>query len=414
MCSLACLLSIALWIHSVQARNEPLHNGWVPEPSGRGTWSILWSCLATIFICTWSALHLSVPKKHGQAYLFFRKLGWMLVAAVAPEIVLYNAANNFFEARDLVKHLRSKGHQKWTLVHTQFAFANGFWTRTPQGEEKKCKPELLRTLIENHDIESPPLSKDELKSRGKGDWIIKLIAIVQIIWFVVQTLVRAIQHFQTTALEIMTVAFVFCSVFIYGFSFNQPQDVEYPVFIEVSDAALATDGTTSTADTKMPATDETKPTQKSEKSIHELEGGETAPAPFHGRIAASQYVPGWVASTVPVLLFLLFACGFGAIHCLAWNSPFPTLKERLAWRICAATTTALPVSAMLIAIMAVFDSVEDTPLAVLAYFLTFSMALAYILGRTTIIVLAFMGLRALPVNALRTIDWNNYIPHFTG
>ena len=207
MCSITCLLSIALWIHRVQASNEPLHHGWVPEPSGRGTWSILWGCLATIFICTWSALHLRVPKKHGPAYLFFRKLGWMLVAAVAPEIVLFNAAENFFVARDLVKHLRSKGHQNWTLVHTQFAFAGGFWTRTPQGEEKKCKPDLLRTLIENHSIEDPPLSKDELKSRGKGDWIIKIIAIIQIIWFVVQTLVRAIQHFQTTALEIMTVAF---------------------------------------------------------------------------------------------------------------------------------------------------------------------------------------------------------------
>ena len=409
MTSLARLLSITVWIHTVQA--EYLRHGWAPEPSGRGTWAILWSCLATIFICTWSALHLDVPNGHGRWYLFFRKLGWMLIAATAPEIVLYNAADNFFESRDLLRHLRNQGHRSWTLTHTQFAHARGFWTRTPTKQESKCKPDRLRTLIENRDIDGPPISEDELKSRGQGDWVIKLIAIVQIIWFVVQTLVRAIQHFQTTALEIMTVAFVFCSVFIYGFSLKQPQDVEYPVFIEISDAALAaTNGTTSTGVTKTPITDETKQNPKSDRASHVEEGGETARALIAGGRAVSHYAPGWAASTVPVLLFGLFACGFGAIHCLAWNSPFPTLKERLAWRICAATTTGMPALLGVLSLFAVLVDTESTILILMAVF----MAFAYILGRTTIIVLAFMSLRALPVDALRTVDWNNYIPHFAG
>ena len=335
----------------------------------------------------------------------------MLIAATAPEIVLYNAADNFFESRDLLRHLRNQGHRSWTLTHTQFAHARGFWTRTPTKQESKCKPDRLRTLIENSDIDGPPISEDELKSRGQGDWVIKLIAIVQIIWFVVQTLVRAIQHFQTTALEIMTVAFVFCSVFIYGFSLKQPQDVEYPVFIEISDAALATtNGTTSTGVTKTPATDETKQNPRSDRASHVEEGGETARALMPGGRAVSYYAPGWAASTVPVLLFGLFACGFGAIHCLAWNSPFPTLKERLAWRICAATTTGMPALLGVLSLVAVLVDTESTILILMGVL----MAFAYILGRTTIIVLAFMSLRALPVDALRTVDWNNYIPHFAG
>lgn len=408
MTSLARLLGLAVCIHNVQA--EYLRHGWAPEPSGRGTWSILWSCLATIFICTWSALHLDVPKKHGRWYLFFRKLGWMLIAATAPEIVLYNAADNFFESRDLLRHLRNQGHRSWTLTHTQFAHAKGFWTRTPAKVELKCRPDRLRKLIENRDIDGPPISEDELKSRGQGDWIIKLIAIVQIIWFVVQTLVRAIQHFQTTALEIMTVAFVFCSVFIYGFSLNQPQDIEYPVFIEISDAALAaTDGTTT--DAKTPATVEIKQNPRSDRVSQAEEGGETARARTHGAArAVSHYAPGWAASTVPVLLFGLFACGFGAIHCLAWNSPFPTLKEQLAWRICAAATTAMPASVAVLSILALLGDVGVTLLGILSVLIAFS----YIIGRIAIIVLAFMSLRALPVDALRTVDWNNYIPHFSG
>lgn len=412
MSSLARLLAIAVCVLNVHARDERLLHGWVSEPPGRGTWSILWSCLATMFICTWSALHLDVPKKHGRWYLIFRKIGWMLIAATAPEIVLYKSADNFFEARDLLKHLRNRGFRGWTLTHTQFANSQGFWTRTPQGEESKCKPDRLRTLIEDRDIDGPPISENELKSRGKGDWVIKLIAVVQIIWFVVQTLFRAIEHYQTTALEIMTVAFVFCSVFIYGFSLNQPQDIEYPVFIQVSDAALAKDGSASAATPATPARDGIVPKQKSERSIHAEEGAEPTRQGGIGR--ASQYVPGWAASIVPVFLFGLFACGFGALHCLAWNSPFPTSQEQLAWRICSATTTAVPAALLLLSLVVIFadDSKSDGTLAILVFLVGCAVIAAYVIGRITIIVLGFISLRALPADALRTVSWNDYIPHF--
>lgn len=407
MSSLARLLAFAVCVLNVHARDERLLHGWVSEPPGRGTWSILWSCLATMFICTWSALHLDVPKRHGRWFLIFRKIGWMLIAATAPELVLYRCADNFFEARALLKHLRNRGFHGWTLTHTQFAESQGFWTRTPGGEESKCKPDRLRTLIENRDIDGPPISEKELKSRGKGDWVIKLIAVAQIIWFVVQTLFRAIEHYQTTALEIMTVAFVFCSVFIYAFSLNQPQDVEYPVFIQVSDAALAKDGSAAAAPPTTPARDEIVPEQKSEWSVHAEEGAEPTRQGGIGR--ASQYVPGWAASVVPVSLFGLFACGFGALHCLAWNSPFPTSEEQLAWRICSATTTAVPASLLLLMLAILSDSDAFASVAIFSGLL---LTAAYVIGRITIIVLAFISLRALPADALRTVSWNDYIPHF--
>ena len=414
MSPLTLLFSVALCVHNVQGKNDTLIHGWVPEPSGRGTWSILWGCLATIFLCTWSALHLDVPKKHGRWYLLFRKIGWMLMAATAPEFVVFITAKNFFEARDLLKNLHSQGHQEWTLVHAQFACANGFRMRTPLGEESNCVPERLRTLIENCDIDGPPISEDEFKSRGKSDWVIKLIAVVQIIWFVVQTLVRAIHHFPTTPLEIMTVAFVFCSVFIYGFSLNRPQDVEYPVYLEVSDAALLRSGTASTADTEAPTTDDTKSDRRSTTSAPEEEGGEASSTRVLSSgarsAASSSYVPGWAAKTVPAILFEVFACGFGALHCLAWNSQFPTLKEQLAWRICSATMTAVSALIPLLIYLPALGNIAL--LEMLAESLVLYMVPVYVIGRITIIVLVFMSLRALPADAFQTIDWSSYIPHF--
>ena len=387
MSSPAPFILIVAWLSTVKASDETLVHGWIPEPQGRGTWSILWSCLATIFICTWSALHLDVQERHGKWYLFVRKLGAMLLAAMAPEYFLFRSALNFFEARDLRKKLVKRGNQEWTLTHMQFACAGGFRTRTPEGDTSICTSEQLWTLIDNKEIDGPPLSEGELQARGKSDLVVKTVAILQIVWFVVQTLVRAIQHYQTTALEIMTVAFVFCSVFIYGFALYQPQDAEYPVILEVSNVA--------------PVTDKSNPAGRDARPRSEP-GFPSLPSP-------NKYVPGLTADLVPALLFGLFACGFGAIHCLAWNSPFPTSKERLAWRICAATTTSLPPLVVLASLIGISD---NSFMEVIGYLGLSLIAVSYVVGRLAIIVLAFMALRALPADAFQTLSWNDYIPHF--
>ena len=53
----------------------------------------------------------------------------------------------------------------------------------------------------------------------------------QIIWFGIQVLFRPIQHFQNTALEISVLAFVLCSVMVYAFNWDSPENVEYPVIL---------------------------------------------------------------------------------------------------------------------------------------------------------------------------------------
>lgn len=169
----------------------------------------------------------------------------MFWAAVAPELILYISAQRFIEARDLSKYLVSDlGKPEWTLTQMQFACSGGFCIRTSSGQKLSCSATQLLALIEKGDIDSPPIPEEELRSRGKSDLVIKIIAILQIIWFIVQTLVRAIQHYHITALEIVTVAFVLCSIFVYGFSMYQPQDVDFPVVLELQPAALAEAETT--------------------------------------------------------------------------------------------------------------------------------------------------------------------------
>lgn len=289
------------------------------------------------------------------------------------------------------------------MTHFLFAFANGFWVRTPNGHESQCDAKQLRDLIISNRIRGPPISKDELKSRAKADWTVKLIAVIQIIWFLVQIIARAAQHYHITSLEILTAAFVFCSIFIYAFSFQKPQDVEFPVFIDLPDTKHDITEPNSAPDLdesgmmlhNMAATSQEDSTKKDEFDPDE-------------------------AGSISLKLLAILGCVFGAIHCIAWNFPFPTSQERLAWRICSAATVVIP-GLICIAFMQFIHIIVcigcfcNAGAFFTGYFVQViyhSVALAYILGRMTLVILAFIGLRTLPPDAFRTVDWNKYFPHF--
>jgi hypothetical protein len=65
---------------------------WYAEPRGRGTFTILSTCLTTMILCVWTAVHLNIPDHNGGIrQTFLRKPGWLFLALIAPEIVAWNA-----------------------------------------------------------------------------------------------------------------------------------------------------------------------------------------------------------------------------------------------------------------------------------------------------------------------------------
>ncbi|KAK1782982.1 hypothetical protein QBC45DRAFT_317855 [Copromyces sp. CBS 386.78] len=61
---------------------------WVAEPDSRGTFSILSTCVVTLVLCVWTAIHLNVPgHREGAMRLYMRKCGWMLLGLLIPELV---------------------------------------------------------------------------------------------------------------------------------------------------------------------------------------------------------------------------------------------------------------------------------------------------------------------------------------
>jgi hypothetical protein len=81
-------------------------HGWITEPSGRGTAGLLYSCLLTIFLCVWSALHVSIPEQNtswSQNFLYKVKLA--VIAIIAPEYVFLIAVESYFRIQDALDGL---------------------------------------------------------------------------------------------------------------------------------------------------------------------------------------------------------------------------------------------------------------------------------------------------------------------
>lgn len=75
-----------------------------PSCGTRTLWSVIWSCAATLFACTWTAIHPNIPgMDEGKVIVFCRRLCIMIMALVAPELMITWAANQFLSARDTAK-----------------------------------------------------------------------------------------------------------------------------------------------------------------------------------------------------------------------------------------------------------------------------------------------------------------------
>lgn len=70
----------------------------------RTIWSIIWSCLATIFACAWVAVHRNVPDpKSGAARINLERVGITVCALLVPEYIVAWAIRQWIIASDIAK-----------------------------------------------------------------------------------------------------------------------------------------------------------------------------------------------------------------------------------------------------------------------------------------------------------------------
>lgn len=93
-------------IQNLTALHTDVAPTWVANPSGRGTWSLLYSCVFTLVLCVWTSIHLNVPPQDDTPLKYWlRKVKWVCRALFAPEIVVFSAFQQWFAAWIFLREL---------------------------------------------------------------------------------------------------------------------------------------------------------------------------------------------------------------------------------------------------------------------------------------------------------------------
>ncbi|EIW81937.1 hypothetical protein CONPUDRAFT_18021, partial [Coniophora puteana RWD-64-598 SS2] len=192
----------------------------------RTLWSIIETCLATIFACVVTSIHPNIPgPEDGRWRKNYRLTGVILLGVFAPELVVTWAGRQFVCARSFTKkmndliqsHNKAQGIGSWTLTHSFFAYMGGFMLY--RGSER-CGI-VTAQHIHAELKRSPPrigpidITKEEINDMSKLNVLSKGVAIIQILWFVTQLIARNALSFSITPLEIGTMAFGLLSVLTY-------------------------------------------------------------------------------------------------------------------------------------------------------------------------------------------------------
>jgi hypothetical protein len=111
MPTLALFLSLAFVSEAVAADVDTV--GWVwGSDTTRTTFDIIWSCLTIIIVCTYKVIHLNLPAEEEVSACWWqwpfwrmslRKLKWMAIMAVSPEVVLSVSIRDWLWARQSVQ-----------------------------------------------------------------------------------------------------------------------------------------------------------------------------------------------------------------------------------------------------------------------------------------------------------------------
>ena len=256
-------------------------------------------------------------------------------------------------------------------------------------------------------------TEEEIRDRGKSDWLAKSLVLLQTSWFVTQCIARAIEHLPVTHLEIVTLAYAAMNFVIYIFWWNKPLNVNRPVRVFRKSEASATQHQVISGETRRSRAWEftwEAIGKGLERIVIFIAGGQD------GKVDLSREdrVPGFWANgsdeqVIADMIVLGVGVCFGAIHCISWGFSFPTHMELLMWRVSCVAITAVPIYISLGFFLGL--SLPDMIGGTVLYFIPISGGILYILARAVTLVLAFTSLRDLPPGAYETVHWTTFIPH---
>jgi len=125
--------------------------------------------------------------------------------------------------------------KQWSIVHGHFLDMGGFTVVDPSHENDDPKDGSqngqVLTFDEYKTLEGfslPTLTKDEINDRSKAPGLTRILAFLQLVWFLVQCIARRTQRLVLTELELVTAALAAINFFTFVVWLNKPLDVKQP------------------------------------------------------------------------------------------------------------------------------------------------------------------------------------------
>ncbi|KAJ7172790.1 hypothetical protein C8R43DRAFT_1230919 [Mycena crocata] len=386
----------------------------------RQLFDIVWGCLVTIFASTWVSVHPNVPATgQSRSQLVLRRLSMMLIAILAPELMVFFAGRQFMVARRFSKEFNV------SMTHGFFISMGGFVSRVGQHPITTMQ-QFKGTLGAEYKLAVRTVKVDELADKSTADGLSKTVATSS-----------------GTLLEVATLAFAVINLFTWMLWWYKPMDVQYPILIGPFDMSVKVkprrtetlpalrillNGDTIRRPTEQP----TYPPQRrmvqpagARPIEHQFSKRQITAARFFWGPIQGEYayylprettsVPAfWTSPDVPRYSpfgGMLVGIIFGTIHCAAWNAEFPTVVERTLWRACAVFIATYPAGLifphLLGEILCPGHVHEHVPTLVKVLGIS-----AYLTVRLALTILSLTTIRTLNPKWFIDVDWTQHLPRF--
>jgi hypothetical protein len=246
-------------------------------------------------------------------------------------------------------------------------------------------PELVESVA-NQTLAWPQMRDSDIDNRTQSDKVVKAIALTQVLWFVAQLIGRVINGLAITTLEIFTLSNVICTTITYLAWWSKPNGIRTPILLDVIQP------------------DRAVPISQVDMDIYTD-----------------------LASPKVLVASLLVNLIFASVHFIGWHSAFPSPTEFMLWRICC---VGLVFFSIILTVLVALDSGHRDMLFIRdpskypvfnrillgnKQLNTWVMAIifgSYGLFRLYMMVDMIAGLREVPTDAYKMVQWTQYFPSF--
>lgn len=212
------------------------------EPRGRGTFGLVTNCLATYFLCVWTAIHPDIIPNPSVTRTSLYKITLLVISVFMPESTILPAYAQRREAKQIRKAWCAKfGIEKGdphdigdeggflvmmggVSVGEQDALGKSRSILTPLG---------FKRYLEDGHIQKTDLLKDTITDKGKASLVVKLLVFFQACWFVAGCIGRVWKGLPITLLEIHVCIQVVGAFTAYCFWISKPLDIDHPIHLNI-------------------------------------------------------------------------------------------------------------------------------------------------------------------------------------